>query len=149
MSEHKASIQWKRDTEDFNIKTYNRDHEVHFENGVVIPASAAVDFNGNSQLNNPEDLFVASVMSCHMLTFLAVASIKKFTVDLYTDNAEGILEKDSSGKMVMNRIILRPQIVFSGSHNPTPQELEELHEKAHNGCFIANSIKSVVIIEQQ
>ncbi|MBT4068856.1 MAG: OsmC family peroxiredoxin [Candidatus Marinimicrobia bacterium] len=149
MSEHKASIQWKRDTEDFNIKTYNRDHEVHFENGVVIPASAAVDFNGNSQLNNPEDLFVASVMGCHMLTFLAVASIKKFTVDLYTDNAEGILEKDSSGKMVMNRIILRPQIVFSGSHNPTPQELEELHEKAHNGCFIANSIKSVVIIEQQ
>jgi len=149
MSEHKASIQWKRDTEDFNIKTYNRDHEVRFENGVIIPASAAVDFNGNSQLNNPEDLFVASVMGCHMLTFLAVASIKKFTVDLYTDNAEGILEKDSSGKMVMNRIILRPQIVFSGSHNPTPQELEELHEKAHNGCFIANSIKSVVIIEQQ
>jgi organic hydroperoxide reductase OsmC/OhrA len=149
MSEHKASIQWKRDTEDFNIKTYNRDHEVHFENGVVIPASAAVDFNGNSQLNNPEDLFVASVMGCHMLTFLAVASIKKFTVDLYTDNAEGILEKDSSGKMVMNRIILRPQIVFSGSHNPTPQELEELHEKAHNGCFIANSINSAVIIEQQ
>ena len=149
MSAHKASIQWKRDTEDFNIKTYNRDHEVHFENGVVIPASAAVDFNGNSQLNNPEDLFVASVVGCHMLTFLAVASIKKFTVDLYTDNAEGILEKDSSGKMVMNRIILRPQIVFSGSHNPTPQELEELHEKAHNGCFIANSIKSVVIIEQQ
>ena len=149
MSEHKASIQWKRDTEDFNIKTYNRDHEVHFENGVVIPASAAVDFNGNSQLDNPEDMFVASVMVCHMLTFLAVASIKKFTVDLYTDNAEGILEKDSSGKMVMNRIILRPQIVFSGSHNPTPQELEELHEKAHNGCFIANSIKSVVIIEQQ
>ena len=149
MSEHKASIQWKRDTEDFNIKTYNRDHEVRFENGVIIPASAAVDFNGNSQLNNPEDLFVASVMGCHMLTFLAVASIKKFTVDLYTDKAEGILEKDSSGKMVMNRIILRPQIVFSGSHNPTPQELEELHEKAHNGCFIANSIKSVVIIEQQ
>jgi organic hydroperoxide reductase OsmC/OhrA len=149
MSEHKASIQWKRDTEDFNIKTYNRDHEVHFENGVVIPASAAVDFNGNPELNNPEDLFVASVMSCHMLTFLAVAAIKKFTVDLYTETAEGILEKDSSGKMVMNRIILRPQIVFSGSHNPTPQELEELHEKAHNGCFIANSIKSVVIIEQQ
>ena len=149
MSEHKASIQWKRDTEDFNIKTYNRDHEVRFENGVAIPTSAAVDFNGNSQLNNPEDLFVASVMGCHMLTFLAVASIKKFTVDLYTDNAEGILEKDSSGKMVMNRIILRPQIVFSGSHNPTPQELEELHEKAHNGCFIANSINSAVIIEQQ
>ena len=84
-----------------------------------------------------------------MLTFLAVASIKKFTVDLYTDNAEGILEKDSFGKKVMNCIILSPQIVFSGSHNPTPQELEEGHEKVHNSCFIANSIKSVVIIEQQ
>jgi organic hydroperoxide reductase OsmC/OhrA len=81
-------------------------------------ASAAVNFNGNSQLNNPEDPFVASVMGCHMLTFLAVFSIKKFTVDLYSDNTEGILEKDSSGKRVMNLIILRPQIVFSGSHNP-------------------------------
>jgi len=100
-------------------------------------------------LNNPEDLFVASVMSCHMLTFLAVASIKKFTVDLYTDNAEGILEKDSSGKMVMNRIVLRPQIVFSGSQKPTPEELQSMHEKAQHGCFIANSINSVVIIEQQ
>ena len=93
MSEHKAGIQWKRDTVDFNIKTYNRDHEVRFDNGVVIPASADVDFNGNSQLNNPEDLFVESVMGCHMLTFLPVASIKKFTVDLYTDNEEGIVEK--------------------------------------------------------
>ena len=149
MSEHKASIQWKRDSEDFNIKTYNRDHEVRFENGVAIPTSAAAAFNGNPELNNPEDLFVASVMSCHMLTFLAVAAIKKFTVDLYTDNAEGFLEKDSSGKMVMNRIILRPQIVFNGSHKPTPEELEVLHEKAHRGCFIANSINSAVIIEQQ
>ena len=92
MSEHKASIQWKRDTEDFNIKTYNRDHEVRVDNSVVIPTSSDVDFNGNSQLNNPEDLFVDSVMGCHMLTFLPVASIKKFTVDLYTDNAEGIVE---------------------------------------------------------
>ena len=69
MSEYKASIQWKRDTEDFNIKTYNRDYEVRFENGVLIRVLAAVDFNGNSQLNNPEDLFVASVMGCHMLNF--------------------------------------------------------------------------------
>ena len=69
MSEHKASIQWKRDTEDFNIKTYNRDHEVRFENGVLIPASVTVDFNGNSQLNNPEDLFDGFLMGCHMLTF--------------------------------------------------------------------------------
>ena len=68
MSEYKASIQWKRDTEDFNIKTYNLDHEVRFEDGVLILASADVDFNSNSQLNNPEDLFVASVMGCHMLT---------------------------------------------------------------------------------
>ena len=77
MSEHKARIQWKSDTEYFNIKTYNRDHELRFENGVVILASAAVDFNGNSKLNNPEDLFFASVIGCHMLNFLVVSSIKK------------------------------------------------------------------------
>ena len=87
MSEQKASIQWKNNTEYFNIKTYNLDHEVRFENGFLIPVSAAIDFNVNSQLNNPKDLFVASVMGCHMLTFLAVASIKRFTVDLYSDNA--------------------------------------------------------------
>ena len=70
-------------------------------------------------------------------------------MDLYTENTEGFLEKDSSGKMVMNRIILRPQIVFSGSHKPTPNELAALHEQALKSCFIANSIKSAVIIEQQ
>ena len=74
MSEYKARIQCKRDTEDFDIKSYNHDHVVRFEKDVLIPASAAVDFNGNSQLNNPEDLFVESVMGCHMLTFLAAAS---------------------------------------------------------------------------
>ena len=82
MSDYKASIQWKRDTEDFNIKTHNRDHEVRFENSILIPATAAVYFNGNSQLNNPEDLLVASVIGCHMLTILTVTSIKKFIVDL-------------------------------------------------------------------
>ncbi len=74
MSAHKASIQWKRITEDFNIKTYNRDHEVRFENGVTISSSAAVAFNGNPELNNPEELFVASVVVSHMLTFFAVSS---------------------------------------------------------------------------
>ena len=77
MLKNKASIQCKRDTEDFNIKTYNSDHEVRFENGVLIPASVAVDFNGNSQLNNPEDLCVTSVMGCHLLTIFAIFSIRK------------------------------------------------------------------------
>ena len=74
MSAHKASIQWKRITEDFNIKTYNRNHEVRFENGVTISSSATVAFNGNPELNNPEELFVASVVVSHMLTFFAVSS---------------------------------------------------------------------------
>ena len=144
MSEHKASTRWKRDTDDFNIKTFKRDHEIHFENGVVIHSSSAPDFTGNPDLNNPEDLFVASVSSCHMLTFLAVASIKKFTVDRYTDNAVGFLEKNSSGKMMMNRVVLNPKIEFSGDKQPSESELGKLHEKAHKGCFIANSIKSQV-----
>ncbi|MBC8257495.1 MAG: OsmC family protein [SAR324 cluster bacterium] len=148
MSEHKARIYWERATQDFNIRSYNRDHEVRFDNGVVIQSSAAPDFNGNPQLNNPEDLFVASVSSCHMLTFLAVASLKKFTVDRYSDKAVGLLEKGESGKLVMNRIVLRPEIVFSGELQPTSAELAALHEKAHHGCFIANSINSEVIVEK-
>ncbi len=147
MSEHKASTHWKRETEDFNIKTFKRDHEIRFPNGVTIQSSSAPDFTGNPDFNNPEDLFVASISSCHMLTFLAVSAIKNYTVDSYTDHAVGILEKNNSGKTTMNRIILKPEIVFGGQNQPSQSEIDKLHEKAHKGCFIANSITSNVEIK--
>ena len=94
MGQHKTSIHWERDTEHFNIKSFNRDHVIRFENGVVIHATSAPEYTGNPDLISPEDLFVATISSCHMMTFLAVASLNKWQVQTYRDQA-----RDSSKKI--------------------------------------------------
>ena len=85
MWQHKTSIHWERDTEHFNIKSFNRDHVIRFENGVVIHATSAPEYTGDPDLISPEDLFVATISSCHMMTFLAVASLNKWQVQTYSD----------------------------------------------------------------
>ena len=112
MGQHKTSILWKRDTEHFNIKSFNRDHVIRFENGVVIHATSAPEYTGNPDLISPEDLFVTTISSCHMMTFLAVASLNKWQVQTYRDQAQGFLEENQAGRIMMNRVILQPQVVF-------------------------------------
>ena len=94
MSEHKVTLEWKRESADFSYESYNRDHVLIFEGGVRVPASAAPAYRGNPAHVNPEDALVAALSSCHMLTFLAVAAKKKFVVDGYSDHAVGFLEKN-------------------------------------------------------
>ena len=118
MGQHKTSIHWERGTEHFNIKSFNRDHVIRFENGVVFHATSAPEFTGNPDLISPEDLFVATISSCHMMTFLAVASLNKWQVQTYRDHAQGFLEENPAGRIMMNRVILQPQVVFSGSNHP-------------------------------
>ena len=101
MSEFNSRLEWKRDHPDFEIKTFNRNHRIHFPNGALLEGSSAPDYSGDPEKNNPEQLFVASLSSCHMLTFLAVAALGKWKVDSYEDNAVGYLEKNESGKMSM------------------------------------------------
>jgi len=144
MSEHKANIVWARNGADFGYKTYPRDHVWRFDNGVEIAGSAAAAYLGNPQRIDPESAFVAALSSCHMLTFLALASNKGFIVDSYEDAAVGHLEKNASGKLAVTRVELHPKIVYSGAKHPNDSDLEWLHDKAHRECFIANSVTTEV-----
>lgn len=147
MAEHKITLEWKRETESFTYDSYNRDHVWVFDGGARVPASAAPAYRGNPAQVNPEDALVAALSSCHMLTFLAVAAKRKFVVDRYSDHAVGFLEKNANGKLAVTRVILRPKVTFGGATQPTPEQLTSLHEEAHNGCFIANSVTTGVTVE--
>lgn len=147
MSEHHAHLEWVRNADaPFDYEHYSRDHRVSMQTGLVFPASAASDYRGNPSMTNPEELLVAALSSCHMLTFLAVAAKKGFTVERYEDDAVGVLERPQGAPMHLARCTLRPRIVFGGSA-PDAATLHSLHEQAHRGCFIANSVKTVVTIE--
>ena len=147
MSEHKITLEWKRESEGFSYETYNRDHAVTFDGGVRVPASAAPAYRGNPAHVNPEECLVAALSSCHMLTFLAVAAKKQFVVDRYSDHAVGVLDKNQKGKLAITRVILHPRIVFGGPTAPTPEQIDALHERAHSECFIANSVTTDVTVE--
>ena len=109
-----------------------------------MPASAAPAYLGNPQRVDPEAAFVAALSSCHMLTFLALASNKGFVVDSYVDSAVGHLEKNAAGKFAVTRVDLNPKIAFSGAKLPAQADLDWLHDKAHKECFIANSVTTEV-----
>ena len=145
MSEHKATIAWDRGGGPFDPKSYTRDHQWTFGGGISVEASSAPDFLGNAELVNPEDAFVASLSSCHMLTFLFLAARGGFTVNTYRDNAVGHLERNEDKKFAMTRVELRPEVVFEGGP-PSAEQLNDLHHKAHEQCFIANSVTTKVTV---
>ena len=149
MSEHHATIDWKRETPDFDYETYNRDHDWQFDAGITVRASANPAYLGSESCVDPEEAFVASLSSCHMLTFLALAARKRYIVDRYRDEAVGVLDKDAGGRLAMTKVTLRPQVTFSGEKQPTVEELRQLHDRAHHACFIANSVKTEVVVEPQ
>jgi len=150
MSEYKATIDWRRQSADFDHKTYNRNHTLAFEDGIRVPATAAPanipPTAAGAPGVDPEQAFVASLSSCHMLWFLHLASRAKFVVDRYVDEASGVLEKNATGDMAMTRVTLRPEVSYAG-RKPNPEEHAKLHEDAHHKCFIANSVKTEVLIE--
>ena len=129
---------------DFDYKNYSRNHEWSFENGLVVEASAAAQFLGDENNIDPEEAFVASLSSCHMLTFLAICSRKGIVVENYTDNAVGYLEKNDEQKLVITRVELHPNITFGAGIEICTTELEELHEQSHHECFLANSVTTKI-----
>ncbi len=145
MSEHKAALFWERTSPDFNYTTYNRAHRLDFGHGHKMEASAAPEFLGDGDRVDPEQAFVASLSSCHMLTFLAIASKKGLIVNRYEDHAIGHLRKNEHGKFVIQEVELHPEISFEGEI-PDEKTLAALHEKAHQECFIANSVKCAIRI---
>ena len=146
MSEHKATLKWQRRNAEFSYQKYPRDHTWSFDGGHTMTATAAPAYLGNPAYVDPEEAFVASVASCHMLTFLAIACKQKFVLDAYEDDAIGFVEKNAEGRLAITHIELRPKISWSGDRKPGAKELEQMHHAAHENCFIANSIKTRVTV---
>lgn len=148
MSEHRATIDWRRSSTDFTYLTYNRAHDWRF-NAVTVPASATKEYRGEEDRVNPEEALVAALSACHMLTFLAVAAKRKLSLDSYYDEAVGVLEKNAEGKLAITRVTLRPKIVWTSGATVSREDLDKMHHDAHAGCFIANSVKTEIVVEPQ
>ena len=147
MSEYKVSLLWKEESADFSYKNYSRTHSWKFGGGTIIEASAAPEYLGKAELVNPEEAFAASLSSCHLLTFLAIASMKKFRVSSYEDNAVASLGKNEHGQMAVLKVVLRPRVEFGGDNIPDTALIQEMHDKAHEECFISNSVTTEVVVE--
>jgi len=148
MSEHKAIIHWKRASPEFLNGKYSREHTWSFDGGITVLASPSptvvpVPYS-NPAYVDPEEAFVAAVASCHMLTYLYLAYQEGFQVDSYHDEAVGVMTKNERGIPWVSTIILHPRIAYSGEKLPASSDEERLHHLAHEQCFIANSIKTVV-----
>jgi len=147
---YRATIEWAlKDGEDFPAGRYSRGHTVSFVEHVV-PATASPHIVGKWAVPgavDPEEMLVASLSNCHMLTFLHVARLAGFVVTHYRDAAEGVMEKNAEGRMAVTRVTLRPEITYAGKR-PTDAERDHLHHQAHEECFIANSVKTEVVVEE-
>jgi organic hydroperoxide reductase OsmC/OhrA len=140
MSEYVATIRWQRGTDRFTDDKYSRGHEWVFDGGLTVPASASPDIvplpMSVAKNVDPEEAFVASLSSCHMLFFLHIA-----------DEASGCMEKNDEGQTVITKVVLRPNATYSGEQIPDRNKIERMHHLAHEQCFIANSVKTEVTTE--
>ncbi len=152
MSEHlyTATTVWQRGDQPFTDRRYSRRHDIHFDGGHVMPASSSpmsvrVPYSDPAGVD-PEEAFVGSISSCHMLWFLDIACRAGWVVDVYRDEAVGVMDRNAEGRVAVTRVTLRPAVRFSG-RQPTREELDHLHHQAHEECFIANSVRSEVRCE--
>jgi len=150
MSEHRAIIEWRLDGREFAYPSYNRTHAWSFEGGVEVTAGAAPDNIPPTAAGrpgvDPEQAFVAAIASCHMLWFLHLACNRKLKVLRYRDEAVGVLAKGADGKEAVTRVTLRPAVSFEGAA-PTAEQFIQIHDQAHERCFIANSVKTEIVLE--
>ena len=148
MAEYTAEVLWTRGGQAFLDGRYSRRHSLRFDGGAEVRASSSpqvvpVPLSDPAAVD-PEEAFVASLASCHMLWFLFIAAERQFCVDRYCDAATGVVEKNAEGRMAMTVVTLRPRVTFSGASKPTRTEFGQLHRSAHEQCFLANSVKSEV-----
>ncbi|MFQ6005071.1 MAG: OsmC family protein [Woeseia sp.] len=151
MSEHSVTVSWRRNHQDFLDDNYSRGHTWEFDGGLSLPASASPKIvplpKSVAENVDPEEAFVASLSSCHMLFFLSIVQKRGFIIDGYTDSAIGHMEKNDQGRMAMTRVVLRPRAEFSGDKQPTAEQIDRIHQQSHELCFIANSVKTEVVSE--
>ena len=153
MSTYTARIEWLRGEQKFTDNRYRRTHRWDFDGGTSVPASASpqvvpLPFSDAAAVD-PEEAFVASLSSCHMLWFLSIAAKRGFVVDAYVDDAHGLMAKNAEGRLAMTVLTLRPRVTFSGARLPDRAALDDLHAAAHAECFIAASVRGEVRIEPQ
>jgi len=152
MSEHRAAIRWKNPNPgpDFLKGKYSREHTWTFDGGLTVPASPAPSVVpapwSNAAHVDPEEAFVASIASCHFLTFVFVASRRGFQVDAYEDDAVGEMKKNERGVPWVARVVLSPSVTYGAEKRPSRDQEAELHHLAHEQCFIANSVKTEIIV---
>ena len=144
MSDHSIEVSWLRNGGAFDRGNYAREHQVRFAGGQSVSNSAAGDYGGSAAASNPEELLLAALSSCHMLTFLAVAANRGYVIDSYSDRATATLDKNADGKMAVTHAVLVPQVQFGGDKKPSQEDYAALHQRAHAACFIANSVKTTV-----
>lgn len=149
MSTHTALLNWSLGDGDFSTNRYSRAHTWKFDGGLTLPASPSPSIVpapwSEEGAVDPEEAFVASVSSCHLLWFLHLARVKGYVVTSYEDDAVGTLAKNAAGKPAITRIELRPLATFSGEKKPDATALDALHHAAHEACFIANSVRSEIV----
>ncbi len=145
-----ANIVWERGDQVFVDKTYSRAFMMHFDGGISVPGSASPEVVklplSRADAVDPEEGFVASISSCHMLFFVDYASRAGFRVDRYDDAAEGEMGKNAEGRTFVAKVTLKPAITWSGDKKPTAADIADLHHKSHAVCFIANSVKSEIVL---
>lgn len=151
MATYTAEILWARGDADFLSNRYSRRHVMRFDGGVEVPGSSSphvvpVPMSDPAAVD-PEEAFVAAIASCHMLWFLALAAKEKFCVDRYADAAVGVMGRNAAGKEFISVVTLRPEVAFSGERAPSLEELHALHHRAHEECFIANSVRTQIRCE--
>ncbi len=151
MGTYTATVAWSRKGQVYTDGKYSRAHVWRFDGGVEVPASSSPHIVkpplSDASAVDPEEGFIASLSSCHMLFFLDFARRAGFRVDTYEDPAEGVLAKGADGRMAMTVVTLRPSVAFSGEKRPSPADIERLHHDSHEACFIANSVKTEVRVE--
>lgn len=150
MGKYFATVRWSRNEDgDFAGGDYSRAHTWEFDGGITVPASASphvvnLPFSREDAVD-PEEAFVASIASCHMLSFLWVAARQGFVVESYSDEARGVMRKNEQGRVAVTKVWLAPCAEFSGEHRPDDAQLEAMHHEAHEVCFIANSVRTEII----
>ena len=148
--QYRASVKWSRGGAAFTDQRYSRGHAWSFDGGITVPASSSplsvrLPYSV-AEAVDPEEALVAAVASCHLLTFLYVAAKQGYVVDSYADDAAGEMTRNERGKMWVSKVTLNPAIAFTGEKRPSQEQFDELHHLAHEECFIANSVKSEVIV---
>ena len=154
MSTYSAETIWTRgeaSRDDFVANRYSRRHVLRFDGGIEVPGSSSPAVvplpYSDARALDPEEAFVSALSSCHMLWFLSLAAKEGYCVDRYVDAASGIMKKNDAGKLAMTQVTLHPHVEFSGDRRPERAEIEHLHHRAHEECFIANSVKTEVRCE--